>query len=672
MARQQTLRASVDWSHELLSDDERLLFRRIAVFAGGWTLDAVEQICAGDGLDGYAILDLLTSLVDKSLVVADEGHVIVRYRMLETVREYSLDLLRDSGEHNAVRERHRDFFVALAERIEPELLTVSQREWLDVLDPDAANLHAAIDQAAGTDPERALRLCVALTLWWKLRGSFVAAELAYARALDAADPEPSSLRARVLCGRAYLLTYAGDYEAAIATAQEALADAEAVDDPSATARALDVLGTIQLFPDPIGSRPGIERSIELARAAGDEWCFADASQILAYSHIMCDEYIEAARLLNSVLPIIERMGYGEFAAWHWVGVSTGHFFRGEFERFLELAELTVATAGAVGEPVTAAFAHAFMGQLETAQGRPEVALPRLQESQARVLASGGGMALPRTMTMLAGAHAALGELEVAQAILEDVVAGGADSGYFLTEAIVALADVLRAQGDVEAAERRAREALEIADRMGSPGLAASSREVLARLAAGHGNWGEADTLLHEALGPRAELDLRVSLPQTLDALAQVAAGLEAHEEAARLLGAAQHARADLGFVRWPPDEPRFAAIEDGLRTELGDEEFTAAHAEGAALSPDEAIAWIRRTRGTRKRPAGGWESLTPTEVQVVELVAQGLTNPQVGERMFISRATVKVHLAHVFQKLDVSTRAELTAQAVRREVRPPA
>ena len=88
------------------------------------------------------------------------------------------------------------------------------------------------------------------------------------------------------------------------------------------------------------------------------------------------------------------------------------------------------------------------------------------------------------------------------------------------------------------------------------------------------------------------------------------------------------------------------------------------------MSLDEAIAWLRRARGSRKRPAGGWESLTPTEVQVVELTAQGLTNPQVGERMFISRATVKVHLAHVFQKLDVSNRAELTAQAVRREARP--
>src|SRR5205807_405412 len=141
-----------------------------------FTLDAVERACAGDGLDGYAILDLLTSLVDKSLVLANERHVAMRYRMLETVRQYALDVLRESGELDAARERHRDYFLALAEGIEPELVTINRREWLSVLDPEAANLASAIDGAVETDPEGALRLCAALTMWWKLRGRFAAAE----------------------------------------------------------------------------------------------------------------------------------------------------------------------------------------------------------------------------------------------------------------------------------------------------------------------------------------------------------------------------------------------------------------------------------------------------------------------------------------------------------------
>jgi DNA-binding CsgD family transcriptional regulator/tetratricopeptide (TPR) repeat protein len=477
------------------------------------------------------------------------------------------------------------------------------------------------------------------------------------------------LRARALWGRGYLLTYAGAYESGISVTQQALDIAEAVGDDFTTARALDVLGTLQLFTDPVGSRPGLKRCIELARAAKDEWCVVDASQILAYSHLVCDEVAEGERLLDEALPSIERYGFGEQGAWYWLGMAYGPLVRGEAERFFELTERAISTAGEVGEPVTAAFAHAWTGQFEIAQGRPEAALARLKGSEAHVLASGGGMALPVTQTQLAGAHAALGQPENATVILEAVVASGVDGGYYLAGALVALADQLRTQDDAARAEERAQEALEISRRVSSPASSAASREVLGRLAAARGAWTEAEALLHEALAPRAELRLWLFVPQNLDALAEVAAGLNSHEEASRLLGAAERSRADLGLVRWPPDQPRFRVLAEALRTEMGEGPFEAAWAEGAAMPLDEAVAWIRRARGSRKRPLAGWEALTPTEAQVVELVSEGLTNAQIGERMFISRATVKVHLAHVFQKLDVKTRAELTAQAVRREAR---
>ena len=263
---------------------------------------------------------------------------------------------------------------------------------------------------------------------------------------------------------------------------------------------------------------------------------------------------------------------------------------------------------------------------------------------------------------------ALGELAPSRVILEAVVASGADYGYYLAWALVTLADVVRAQDDPVGAQKRAVEALETSERVASPTVVALSRVVLGRLAAERRDWGEAETLLHDALRAQAERQLRLWLPQTLDALAEVAAGLDSYEEAARLMGAAERARTDHGLVRWRPDQPRLRTLHDTTRAEMGDEAFAAAHAEGGTLSLEETIAWIRRARGSRKRPRAGWESLTPTEVQVVELVTQGLTNPQIGERMFISRATVKVHLAHIFQKLDVTSRSELTAQAVRREM----
>jgi DNA-binding CsgD family transcriptional regulator len=188
------------------------------------------------------------------------------------------------------------------------------------------------------------------------------------------------------------------------------------------------------------------------------------------------------------------------------------------------------------------------------------------------------------------------------------------------------------------------------------------------LAAGRGQWSSAESLLHEALTLRVKHELSVGLAQTFDALAQTAAGLESYEEAARTLGAARRARDEMGLERWSPDAPRFEELDRELRAALGEAEFEVAFSEGIELSPDLAVEWIRRARGERKRPARGWDSLTPTELRVVELVTEGLTNPQIGERMFISRGTVKAHLSHIFAKLGIGTRAELAAEATRRSV----
>jgi DNA-binding CsgD family transcriptional regulator len=159
------------------------------------------------------------------------------------------------------------------------------------------------------------------------------------------------------------------------------------------------------------------------------------------------------------------------------------------------------------------------------------------------------------------------------------------------------------------------------------------------------------------------------VPRCLDALGEAAAGLHAHQDAARLLAAADRARAEIGIVRVPPEHEHWAAIDRRLREALSDADYQAATAEGAALSAADAAAWARRARGPRRRPPGGWDALTPTEVKVAELVAEGLTNRRIAERMFIAPATVKTHLAHIFGKLDVSNRAELTAYVMRREPR---
>ena len=134
----------IDWSHDLLDEQERTLLRRLAVFSGGWTLDAAESVCAGDGLAPEEILDLLSGLVAKSLVLTGEGADEVRYGFLESLREYAAEKLRDAGEEARLRERHCAWFVALAERAEPRLSGSHSVPWLDSLERERENLRAVL------------------------------------------------------------------------------------------------------------------------------------------------------------------------------------------------------------------------------------------------------------------------------------------------------------------------------------------------------------------------------------------------------------------------------------------------------------------------------------------------------------------------------------------------
>jgi len=194
MERHQTLRAAVDWSYNLLPPEEQTLFRRLAIFLGGWTLEAAEAIC------GENVLELLEQLINKSLVVTEDEGGKIRYRMLETIRQYANEKLVDVGESKALRERHLEFFLDLAETAEPHLYRHEQLEWLAQLDADYENLRAALDHALGAgSTEPSLRLCAALGMFWYIRGYWIEGTQWLAKALGkpADDDVPDEVSARV-------------------------------------------------------------------------------------------------------------------------------------------------------------------------------------------------------------------------------------------------------------------------------------------------------------------------------------------------------------------------------------------------------------------------------------------------------------------------------------------
>ncbi|HEY6380151.1 MAG TPA: BTAD domain-containing putative transcriptional regulator [Candidatus Dormibacteraeota bacterium] len=162
LTRQQTLRATVEWSHDLLTDAERITLRRLAVFVGGFDLEAAEDVCSGGPVVATDVLELVIRLVDKSLVDVEEVEGTIRYRLLDTIREYAVDKLREAGELNETAERHATWFLDLGRRVRQHLGRGDEAAWLNNLDPEQDNLRAALDHSLSADPERALGLAAAL------------------------------------------------------------------------------------------------------------------------------------------------------------------------------------------------------------------------------------------------------------------------------------------------------------------------------------------------------------------------------------------------------------------------------------------------------------------------------------------------------------------------------
>jgi DNA-binding CsgD family transcriptional regulator len=189
---------------------------------------------------------------------------------------------------------------------------------------------------------------------------------------------------------------------------------------------------------------------------------------------------------------------------------------------------------------------------------------------------------------------------------------------------------------------------------------------MGKLARSQGDQDRSESLHHEALGLFQEARNKLDAVEALESLAGLAALAESCREAARLFGAAEALRESIGYMRFLVERERYEADVALVREGLADKEFARAWEEGRAMSLDEAVAYASRGRGERKRPSTGWASLTPSELQVVRLVAKGLSNPQIGERLFVSKRTVQTHLKHVFPKLGVTSRAELASEATRR------
>lgn len=274
LPRQQTLRATIDWSYELLDEPERMLLTRLSVFAGGWTLSAAEQVCTSGRICTEHVLGLLLRLVEKSLVVADPGEPgdasPGRYRLLETVREYAREQLEAARESERVRRRHAEFVVTLAEDADRKTSGPEAAKWLAIMDEEHDNVRAALDWSEQAQPILCLRLATAWAPFWLVRGHFLEGRQRLARALASA-PAKTVERARALREAGRLAFFHGDYPAAAAVEEEGLAIAQELNDVATAALLLNGIG-LAIFNqgDYVLARTCFERSLAVYQQLEDE------------------------------------------------------------------------------------------------------------------------------------------------------------------------------------------------------------------------------------------------------------------------------------------------------------------------------------------------------------------------------------------------------------------
>lgn len=279
LARQQTLSATIDWSYDQLSEQEQRLLCRLSVFVGGWTLESAEEVCAGDGIEDWETLDLQSQLVDKSLVEVSAGtdhhEEIVRYRLLETIREYALDKLMDRSETGPIRAKHRQHFLELAENAADLLSGPEQAHWYSVLETEHENLRAALQDCIG-DRDRggddAMRLISALGRFWLVHGHWSEGRGLIKETLECfTDGERTNLGAAVLRWAGKLAVCQADFEEAQRSIGEGLEILEEIGDRSEIAATYNDLGNMsQESGDPAGAKRHYEKSLGILREIGED------------------------------------------------------------------------------------------------------------------------------------------------------------------------------------------------------------------------------------------------------------------------------------------------------------------------------------------------------------------------------------------------------------------
>jgi predicted ATPase/two-component SAPR family response regulator len=381
--RQRTLRAALEWSYELLTEPERRLFGRLSAFAGGWTLEAAEAVGARSGVHEGEVLDVLASLVDKSLVLAEvSADGVRRYRLLETVRQHAAEKLAASGEEKSVRQRHGLFFLEMAERSEPELGGTEQVAWLDRLERDLDNLRTALGWFRESEQSEAnLRLAGALWRYCYLHGHYEEGLGWLEGALARGGPTPRSYQAQTLLGAGFLALLQCEYDRARDRLEDALALYGGLGDDRGVASASQMLGSIaRERGDYARSEALHEEGLAIWRKLGDEAGEAQALNYLGYVAWLQEKHERAKELCEEVLLRFRRLGDNEIIAWAMISQAAAALYAGDRRHARTLLGESCTLSEGAGYKEGIAWSLNLLGVLTHREGDHRWATDLLRES----------------------------------------------------------------------------------------------------------------------------------------------------------------------------------------------------------------------------------------------------------------------------------------------------
>ena len=606
-ARQQTLRNTIEWSYQLLNAEQQRLFWRLAVFAGGCTLEAIEAVYTElNGLAGQ-VLDGVASLIDKSLLQQTEHEDgEPRFVMLESIREYGLERLRENGEMEVTWQAHALYYLALAEKAEPNLKGQQQVMWLERLEQEHDNLRVAMRWTlerwkAWNHKEMALRLGGALSAFWQICGYYSEGQVFLERALQGSEEVTTSVRGRVLNAAAEFALLHGDNDLAKVRFEECL-----------------------LFFRKLGDTRNIANSlIGLGSVAWNKGKLA-----------------EARSLFEEALVLFRKTGDNTSIAWALSQLGGLVGLQGEYAKGYTLCEESLA-------------------------------LNKAHENKSGIANS--------LLQMAAIIYISQGDSEKAYRMARESLKLNKERGDILEIAVSLgyMGQIALSQGNVATARSMVEESLVLCKKIGHRKGNAWLLSLLGKVYAEQGEYSTANALFVESLELTREIGDKELIAPNLERLAEVIAELGEPVQAANLWGAAEVLRDTMGAPIPPIERAGYKDSVAAARSKVGENAFATAWAEGRTMTLDQALTAQGQTldsslssKGERTAalPATSTvtypDDLTPREVEVLHLVAMGLTDAQIAEQLVISPRTVNSHLTSIYRKIVVSSRSAATRYAI--------